>query len=123
MPDIELTDMSSGYVAPRNETEKALAAIWQELLEIEQVGIHDNFFELGGHSLLAIRLVSAIRKEFGSEFPINDVFEYPTLVMLAARLSRQGEQSVDILAPILPVFPRPEHIPVIIQPGAIMVYR
>ncbi|MGY0035045.1 non-ribosomal peptide synthetase [Pedobacter sp. NJ-S-72] len=49
------------YVAPRNITEQALAGIWQELLQIQKIGIHDNFFELGGHSLIAVRLLSRIR--------------------------------------------------------------
>ena len=46
------------YVAPRDETEQALADIWAGVLDIEQVGIHDDFFELGGHSLLATQVIS-----------------------------------------------------------------
>ncbi|MCB4773540.1 MAG: amino acid adenylation domain-containing protein, partial [Sulfurovum sp.] len=41
---------SKEYVAPRNETEEKLAKIFQEVLNVERVGIYDNFFELGGHS-------------------------------------------------------------------------
>ena len=44
------------YVAPRNQTEEKLAAIWQEILAKDRIGIRDNFFDLGGHSLSAIRL-------------------------------------------------------------------
>ncbi len=49
------------YIAPRTETERALAAIWQEVLGVDRVGIHDNFFDMGGHSLLSIHLISCIR--------------------------------------------------------------
>jgi amino acid adenylation domain-containing protein len=109
LPDPELSDMAAEYVAPRNQTEQILADIWQDLLDVEQVGINDNFFELGGDSLLAIRLVSAARKAFGSELPINDVFDYPTLGALAGRLVE--EPSTDILPPILLEEPRPAYIP------------
>ncbi|MGY0035030.1 non-ribosomal peptide synthetase [Pedobacter sp. NJ-S-72] len=44
------------YVAPRNDTEQKLAHIWQELLQLKQVGIYDDFFDLGGHSLLIMRV-------------------------------------------------------------------
>ena len=97
------------YIAPVNETEKQLTLIWQELLEIDEVGIEDDFFELGGHSLLAVRLVSAIRKVFGSEIPINDVFDYPTVNLLAGRIA--GEMSREILPPVTAAVPRPEYIP------------
>ena len=82
------------YVAPRNETEEKLAALWQNILEVAQVGINDDFFELGGHSLLAVRLVSAIRKAFVVEMPIGDIFDYPTVSLLAARLGNQSNTSL-----------------------------
>jgi hypothetical protein len=52
-------------VAPRNHVEKALAAIWQDLLHLEQVSVTDNFFAVGGHSLLAVRLLNRINQQFG----------------------------------------------------------
>jgi acyl carrier protein len=67
------------YVAPRNETEQALARIWQELLGIEQVGVYDNFFELGGHSLLAMRVVSFIRRDLSVTVPINVLFRFTSI--------------------------------------------
>ena len=55
------------FVRPNTETEKALAAIWSELLKVENIGINDDFFDLGGHSLLAIKALSRIRDIFEVE--------------------------------------------------------
>jgi len=87
LPDVSDSDLIlKPYVAPDTEIEHKLAAIWQELLTVEQVGIHDNFFDLGGHSLLAIRLSSNIRSVFNVELPIRMIFEYPTVSGLAQNI-------------------------------------
>jgi len=77
------------YVAPRDEMEKALATIFQELLHIEKVGIYDYFFELGGHSLLATQLVSKIRAELGVELSLKSIFGLSTLEELARTLHQR----------------------------------
>ncbi|WP_415835688.1 amino acid adenylation domain-containing protein, partial [Corallococcus soli] len=71
------------YVAPRNETEQKLAALWSDVLRVERVGVHDNFFELGGHSLLVTQVVSRIRAAFGVELSLTTLFEAPILEALA----------------------------------------
>ncbi len=72
------------FVEPRDETERALAEIWQEVLGVERVGADDNFFELGGHSLLATQVVSRVRKAFNVELPLRSLFfEAPTVSRLA----------------------------------------
>uniref|UniRef100_UPI000B23B3F1 non-ribosomal peptide synthetase n=1 Tax=Aquimarina longa TaxID=1080221 RepID=UPI000B23B3F1 len=49
LPDPDMSELSSSiYVAASTDIEKELVTIWQELLGVEQVGVHDNFFELGG---------------------------------------------------------------------------
>ncbi|HEX9729018.1 MAG TPA: SDR family NAD(P)-dependent oxidoreductase [Gemmatimonadales bacterium] len=53
------------YVAPRTNMEKRLAAVWQEVLGIDRVGVHDNFFDIGGHSLLSIRVITRLHKQIG----------------------------------------------------------
>ncbi|NEQ98988.1 MAG: KR domain-containing protein [Cyanothece sp. SIO2G6] len=80
--------LSTTYVAPRNPIETAVAEAMQELLGLEQVGIHDNFFELGGHSLLAIQAVSRLRNEFNVDLPMREfLFESPTVAGIAKIIS------------------------------------
>ncbi|WP_083629583.1 non-ribosomal peptide synthetase [Tenacibaculum agarivorans] len=71
------------YVAPRNEIEEQLVAIWQELLGVDKIGVYDNFFELGGHSLLATRLVSMVNKALDIKIEIVDIFEFDCIEQLA----------------------------------------
>ncbi|QYF93465.1 amino acid adenylation domain-containing protein [Massilia sp. PAMC28688] len=75
-------------VAPREGTERALAAIWETLLGLQpgQVGAADNFFELGGHSLLATQLLSRMRKAFSVEFTLKSLFDRSTLAQMARRV-------------------------------------
>ncbi len=78
-------------VAPRNELETKLAAIWADFLGLEQVGIHDDFFELGGHSLLATKLVAHVRTALGSELPLAKLFEGPTIAQMAENVLTSTE--------------------------------
>jgi amino acid adenylation domain-containing protein/thioester reductase-like protein len=75
--------LQEAFVAPRTPTEKRLAQIWSDILEIEQVGIHDNFFELGGHSLLVAQLIAKVRATFELELPLLSFFQMPTVISLA----------------------------------------
>lgn len=88
---------ADAYVSAGNEVEAKLTNIWQEILEVEKVGVNDDFFELGGHSLLAVRLVSAIRKTFQIDFPLNDIFIFPTIAGIANSISANSSDSIDIL--------------------------
>ncbi|MEP7253698.1 MAG: amino acid adenylation domain-containing protein, partial [Ginsengibacter sp.] len=109
LPDPEAGEVQSGvYIAPTNDVEQKLAEIWQEVLEVDQVGVHDDFFELGGHSLLAIRLISMIRKELGFEVKIGDVFDYPTIALLSKRIEGQEDRT---LLPTIEIKERPAKIP------------
>ena len=70
-------------VGPRTETEKALVAMWRELLVVDDVGINDDFFDLGGQSLVAIKALSRIRDTFEVDLPLRNLFERPTIAGLA----------------------------------------
>ena len=74
---------------PQTATEEALQGIWRELLQVESVDRNDNFFDLGGHSLLLVRLRRKLAEIFHQEFAITELFRYPTISSLAARLGQQ----------------------------------
>ncbi|HEU0053345.1 MAG TPA: amino acid adenylation domain-containing protein, partial [Longimicrobium sp.] len=98
------------YEAPADATERALAAIWAELLGTERVGRGDDFFELGGHSLLAGRVVSHARRALGVETSARDLFERPVLadfaagVRTAARADASPIELLDRAGPLAPSF-------------------
>ncbi|HEX8353070.1 MAG TPA: amino acid adenylation domain-containing protein, partial [Pyrinomonadaceae bacterium] len=74
------------YVAPRSRIEQTIAAVWQEALKVERVGVHDNFFNLGGHSLLLAQVHAKLREQFGERLTILDLFRHPTVETLARHL-------------------------------------
>lgn len=74
------------YLAPRNELEESIAAIWQSLLGIDKVGVNDSFVELGGHSLMAIQLVARIREMFETELSVAKLYKTPTVAGLTAAI-------------------------------------
>jgi len=73
----------SGAVAPRNQLEAQIAAVWQEVLEIDRVGVEDDFFALGGHSLKTIRIRSRLHHTLGVKVPLRTLFDHPTVAELA----------------------------------------
>lgn len=73
----------SVYAPPTDEIEAKVAAIWQEVLGVEKVGIDDNFIQLGGHSLLVISIIAKIHQAFDVELQLTDVFSKPTIRELA----------------------------------------
>jgi phthiocerol/phenolphthiocerol synthesis type-I polyketide synthase E len=81
-------NLSTAFVAPRTDTERALAYIWASQLGLDEVGIHDRFFDLGGHSLLAVQVASEIRDEFQVEMPVVQLFKAPTISELALSIEQ-----------------------------------
>ncbi|MFO7586764.1 MAG: amino acid adenylation domain-containing protein [Gemmatimonadota bacterium] len=77
-------------VRPHSEIERAVASIWEEALGIEGIGAQENFFDIGGHSLLALTVHDRLEEEFGEEFPVVEMFRYPTISALADFLRRNG---------------------------------
>jgi amino acid adenylation domain-containing protein len=103
--------LETAYVAPRNEVERRLAAMWQQVLGIEEIGIHDSFFELGGHSLLATQLVGRVRDAFQVRLPLRRLFEMPTIAGLSALIETEKAESEPQSGATIPVIPRDGALP------------
>lgn len=85
-------------VAPGNETERRIWAIWQDLLNHDNFGVEDNFFDLGGHSMLAVRLIRRVETEFECTFNLNALLEQPTIAAMARQLDDSGTPQNKTLA-------------------------
>lgn len=93
-------------IAPRNEMEIRLAAIWSELLKMDDIGVEQNFFELGGHSLLVLQMTARIRRMLGVELPARTVFEFPTIAGLAQEVEKARVLAPEARGSILQHHPR-----------------
>ncbi|BEP60726.1 hypothetical protein GmRootV213_12800 [Variovorax sp. V213] len=71
------------YEAPQGHVAQTVAAVWAEVLQVEQVGQHDNFFDLGGHSLLLVRAHRLLEDRLQAAIPVVNLFKYPTVESLA----------------------------------------
>ncbi len=87
-PAASRLELSQEFVAPRTSLQARLAALWADVLGVEQVGIHDDFFELGGHSLLAAQLVARLQAEFQTAYSLRQLFGAPTVAGTAAQLEK-----------------------------------
>jgi acyl carrier protein len=97
---------TAAFVPPRNDLERRMAAIWQEVLGAASIGTEHNFFELGGHSLSAMQIISRIHQVLGIRLPLRSLFEQPTIGALATVL---GAGDAPARAAIAPAPPAPDH--------------
>ncbi|MBE9004884.1 amino acid adenylation domain-containing protein [Fortiea sp. LEGE XX443] len=100
-------ELQADFVAPRTPIEIALAKIWSELLNLEQVSIYDNFFELGGDSIISIQAI-AKANQVGLRLTPKQIFEYQTIAKLAlvadTKYKTESEQGLVIgSVPLTPI--------------------
>lgn len=88
-PEEARPEMEEKFIAPQTEMARAIAAVWQQALRLDKVGIHDNFFELGGNSLLLVQVHTKLREALNCEITMVDIFQHPTIDALARHLSQQ----------------------------------
>ncbi len=86
LPQARPARMQASHVAPRDETERRLAAIWSKALGMTDIGLHDDFFELGGHSLMGLQLLTQVEQQFGVALPLKELFVMPTIARMADAL-------------------------------------
>ena len=94
LPDVEIAP-SDAPERPGTEVERAIAAIWHRLLDIEQVGLTDDFLDAGGDSLLVALLAEEIKRDLGTDIPAIRFFEHRTIAdqarLVAAALEDAGQ--------------------------------
>lgn len=89
VPTMRDIEAETKYAAPRNETERKLVTLWEEVLGIHPISVNSSFFDLGGRSILAARLFTEIARAFGREVPLSVLFKSPTVALLAHELRLQ----------------------------------
>ncbi|MEC9375343.1 MAG: amino acid adenylation domain-containing protein [Pseudomonadota bacterium] len=95
----ETLAIKSEYLAPSSSLELDLSRIWEDLLNLEKIGIRDDFFDLGGHSLLGTRLVARIRSELDKNIDLVTLFVNPTIEKLAEEISARAKKGSPITIP------------------------
>ncbi len=116
--------MSRRMTEVQEKPENQLAAIWQELLGLQSVGLDQNFFDLGGDSSLAVRMFAEIERIFGVKLPLAALYETPTIEELA-RVVR-GETASSGWSPLVAIQPQGSRPPLFCFHGAggnVLIYR
>jgi acyl carrier protein len=82
------------FIPPTDELEIRIAEVWKEILKIDRIGVNHNFFDLGGHSLLLIEVAEILSKSLGRTISVIELFQYPTIASLTARLEGLAQEPV-----------------------------
>ncbi len=91
-------DAGAEYVAPRNDLERTIVAVWKEVLGIDTIGVEDDFFNLGGHSFTALRAVAALRSRTRLNVSLGGLLESRTVARLASLMT--GQRLSNALVPL-----------------------
>lgn len=82
-PQIRPSQSEMAFTPPQNALEQVIAALWQEVLPVAEIGRDDNFFDLGGHSLLLMKVNLKLKQHCRNDIPLVEMFRYPTVSTLA----------------------------------------
>jgi acyl carrier protein len=84
---------TEGYRAPADEVEAKIAAVWQELLNLERISTHDNLFDLGANSLLMMQSIGKLATALGKDLSLVEMFRFTTVSSLATYVSRTSNEA------------------------------
>ena len=116
-PNLGIPVLEGEFVAPRDETERRLTTIWEEMLNTRPIGLRHQFFDLGGNSLLAARIVARIEKAFGRKLTAAAIFQSPTVEQLAALLRGGEHQNPRFASSIVEIQPHGSKPPLFLVHG------
>ncbi len=106
LPKPKFSDIKEVVKLPSTEEERKIAAIWKELLKLDEVDVNVSFFELGGHSLLANEFINTVRNEKGIDLSIQDFYKNPTIKGISKLVpSLKKKPNQKIVAPNLELYP------------------
>jgi amino acid adenylation domain-containing protein len=103
--------LDNEFIAPRDPIEVALTRLWNEILEIDEIGVLDNHFDLGGNSLTAMQVCAHVGKQFGVAPSLPQFFESPTITGLSRAISTASGFAAIIRDVRLEPFPREANLP------------
>ncbi|SEG59296.1 non-ribosomal peptide synthetase [Paenibacillus sp. UNC499MF] len=94
LPEPELAADAGGtpFVEAASDIELAIAAVWREILQRDDFGIHHRFFDIGGESLLLVRVHQRLEELYPGALGVTDLFTYPTIASLAAYLESRNRE-------------------------------
>jgi tyrocidine synthetase-3 len=93
LPEPGFSETTEEDVSPRNNLERAVTTVWEQVLERQNISIDANFFDLGGHSLKASQLITKLYKELNCKIELRDVFTNPTVRELSHVIENSGQIS------------------------------
>ncbi|MFI6759827.1 AMP-binding protein [Micromonospora sp. NPDC050417] len=77
-------------VAEDDEVVRRIRSIWQDVLQISDIGLDEDLFDLGGHSLTITRISGRIHQHLGVEVPLEVFFDTPTIAEIAEFVRDSG---------------------------------
>lgn len=110
-PGYERPNLTTEYVAPSNNLEHMITALWGAVLGVPLIGIHDNFFELGGDSLLALQVATHLTEKVHTTIGVRSLFEAPTIAELAQLVQAQTAEQAGELSSLVRLQPQGQAAP------------
>ena len=95
-PDRKRPGLNQAYVPPKTEIQKQLARIWEEVLDVQPIGIDDHLLDLGAHSLLAAQAITRIIQSFNVELSAKTLFDAPTVAEMAKAIAQAQSKLSDL---------------------------